>query len=292
MSEHLYAQAGGTVTVDVTGYTVPVGDLEARIIERDTGVVVLGPTGAGFNELAPRIATWSTDLADDFASGEYLVLINDGTTDAEPDRLTVNYFGQAPAVVAGNDAIATLAELRRAEPLDNVVAYPDDLVLACRDALIDALEHECRTAFVRRTRTEAFDDSVPMAALALRYGTASGRHAGPAVLATTVNGVAVDHDVTPVTVGRGGLVRRSRGAFGNAAELTYEYGYDAPPGRVKRAVRIGTAAWLAQELDSPIPDRATSWSTDAGTFSVVTAGVRGALFDVPELNAVVQAYAE
>lgn len=228
------------------------------------------------------------------AYGTYLVVWDDGAGNlaTEPDRLIVNYTGAPFAPEAGNDAIATLAELRRYEPLDDAARYPDDLVLGARDALIEALEHECKTAFVRRVRTETFDDHVPMRAVALTFGTSTRRHRGPTITAASVNGIAVDLALTPLGVGAGGLVRRRYGAFGHEASITYEYGYDAPPGRVKRAVCLGVADWLAQELDSPIPDRATSWSTDAGTFAVVTAGARGAVFSLPELNAVVLGYAE
>lgn len=187
-----------------------------------------------------------------------------------------------------NDAIATLAELRAMEPLgDDDVAdkYTDELVLAVRDAVIEALEHECRVSFVRRVLTETFNDPVPMRMLAIE------RHRRPVVTALTVNGV----DVTlldGVNIGKGGLVHRTGGAFGRSASITYESGYDAAPGRVRRGVKMLTRDWLVEQADSALPSRATMLDTGDASYRLVTAGVAGAIFDFPEANAIVTAYGE
>lgn len=191
-----------------------------------------------------------------------------------------------------NDAIATLAELRKFEPLDDEAKYLDDDVLAVRDAVIEALERECRVSFIRREHTEPFEDSVPMPMVALSWGT--GReHPGPSISAASVNAVVLDVDaVATLRVGRGGLVSRPYGGFGNVAELTYEQGYVVCPGRVARAVKLLTRDWLVENVDDSIPSRATAWSAGENTYQLVTAGVREAIFDLPEANAVVQRYRE
>lgn len=190
---------------------------------------------------------------------------------------------------AANDPIATLAELRALRPLSDDTEYPDDLVLLTRDAVIDALEgrEACNVSFVRREFTEAFADPAVMRMIAL------SQHRDPAISALTVNGIAVDlTDPAILRVGRGGLVSRRWGGFGNTAEVTYTAGYDTPPGRVQRAVRMLTRDWLVEQLNDTLPSRATSWTAGENTYRLITAGVAGALFDLPEANAVVKQYRE
>jgi hypothetical protein len=70
-------------------------------------------------------------------------------------------------------------------------------------------------------------------------------------------------------------------------EIVYEHGFPYPPPRVSRAALLLAKRWL---VDGPYDDRATAISTEDGTFSLVTPGVRGAMFDIPEVNAVVAEY--
>lgn len=194
--------------------------------------------------------------------------------------------------VAANDAIATLAWLRDIDPLNDDGTYSDADVLDTRDAVIDALEDVCKTAFVRRTRTEQFADSVTMRMVALERGGGLNRHAAPVVTALTIHGVAVDLIAEPPTVGRGGLLFLGRRTFGRGCSVTYTHGYEACPGRVRRGVRMLVVDWLTQDKGSAVPDRATSVSNGDTTYALVTAGVRGALFDLPEANAIVAQYRE
>jgi hypothetical protein len=86
----------------------------------------------------------------------------------------------------------------------------------------------------------------------------------------------------------GGLYYPNRWTTGwSNMTVGYEHGYDTPPPRISRAGLLLTKRWL---LEGPVDDRATSLSTDDGTFLLVTPGMRGAMFDLPEVNAAVQQY--
>lgn len=193
--------------------------------------------------------------------------------------------------VAANDAIATLAWLREADPLDDIATYSDADILDTRDGVIDALEDACKTAFVRRTRTETFADGHRMTMIALERGGGLNRHPAPVVTAMTVDGEVADL-TSGLNIGRGGLMFRTWYDFGYSCSITYTHGYAVCPGRVRRGVRMLVVDWLAQDKGSALPDRATSMSNGDTTYSLVTAGVRGAIFDLPEANAIVRQYSE
>jgi hypothetical protein len=65
-------------------------------------------------------------------------------------------------------------------------------------------------------------------------------------------------------------------------------GHEIPPARVGRAVALGVRAAL---VESGVSDRATSITGPDGTSqNLITSGIRGNLFDIPEMNAVIQTY--
>lgn len=287
MSEHYYATPDGIVDAIVSGYTVPVDQLTARIRSLD-GTLLVAPTNAGFDELDEHLARWQHQL-DAAPGGDYLVIFNDGTNDTDPDRLTINATGQPSAIVAGNDAIATLAELRRLEPLDDEQTYPDTDILATRDDAIQALEDACNVAFVRRQTTHAYADTIGYTQLALprrRDITIDQVLIGQPDQATPLDPASI----AAMTI-TGGLLGRP-GGFGQRGVITYTHGYTNPPGMVRRAVRALTREWLQQERDTSVPVRATSMDQGDISYRLVTAGERGQVFDVPIANAVVQRYRE
>lgn len=67
----------------------------------------------------------------------------------------------------------------------------------------------------------------------------------------------------------------------------YEYGRDEPPARVSRAVLLLAKTWLTK---GPIDDRATSIAVDGGSISLMTPGLKGVTFGIPEVDATVEAY--
>lgn len=188
-----------------------------------------------------------------------------------------------------NDAIASLDDLRELDPLGNAEKYPDELVLEARDAVIEALEKACNVSFVRRSYTQAFADAVPLRQLAL------DRTRDPVITAATdaYGNAYTESQLAALRVGRGGLISRVGSlSFHHGATLTYEQGYAVCPGRVARAVRLLTRDWLVENVNEALPSRATSWSAGDNTYRLVTAGVAGAIFDLPEANAVVKQFRE
>lgn len=291
----IFVTSGAAFNAVLTGAPLDlVGTLGYAIIDLDA-VEVVPRTTDGIIELgggAYRAAVPASPID----LGDYLIRWDTGeaTPQYAYEELTVNSTGEPPGPPTSteNDAIATLADLRDLEPLDDDARYPDELVLATRDAVIESLEKACSVSFVQRERVETFADDVPMSKLNLE------RTRGIIVTECTIDGGAVNAgDVAAMKVRKGGLLvrggasRRSRG-FGYDAEVTYLEGYEQCPGRVSRAVKMLTRDWLVEHLDSAMPSRATSWTAGEDTYRLVTAGVAGALFDLPEANAVVKQYRE
>jgi hypothetical protein len=66
------------------------------------------------------------------------------------------------------------------------------------------------------------------------------------------------------------------------------FGFSSVPGIVRQAVTLGVRQML---IDSRVDPRAQSVTNEDGTTAqLVTAGVRGATFSLPELNQVVMQY--
>lgn len=292
----LYAQPGGTFTTTASGApTGLTGTIGYRVINQRGGAILIARTTAGVVEEPAGSGIYVANdvpIPNDAAHGNYLIVWDTGggaPTYADPDQLTINTSGQAPPVDAGNDAIATLAELRRLEPLDDAGTYPDADVLATRDDAIQALEDACNVAFIRRQDTHTYADTVGYEQLALprrRDVTIDQVLIGQADLATPLDAPSI----AALTI-TGGLLGRP-GGFGKRGTVTYTHGYTNPPGMVRRAVRALTREWLQQERDSSVPVRATSMDQGDISYRLVTAGERGQVFDVPIANAVVQRYRE
>ena len=156
-----------------------------------------------------------------------------------------------------------------------------------RDVATYALEDACNTAFVRRRARLTAADRVALGMIALPH------RRDVSLVSATRDGAALTADDLAAMRVDGGLISRPDTAgFGNRAEITYEHGWQAPPPRVARAAMLLAREWLQQEKDSTIPDRASALDTEGGNFRLVTAGIGGQLFDLPEVNAVVAEYAE
>lgn len=71
--------------------------------------------------------------------------------------------------------------------------------------------------------------------------------------------------------------------------VTYTHGYETSPLTIKRAVCLLTRHYLIED-PTDIDFRATSKTTELAAWSLVTPGMRGAIFPVPEVNEIVAAY--
>lgn len=225
-----------------------------------TGEYTYEPALAELDELGPLVAEWTLSL----------------------NGLAGQVFRTYHELVGG--PVVELGVLRKFEPLDDDSTYDDASLALVRDLAIYALEDECRTAFVRRRRTDVMGELGKYAVIE--------RTRGATLASVSDGGTALDAaSLAALRFGKGGLVM-GRAAWHAPASLTYDYGYEVPPPRVARAVCLLAAEWAQENFDPAIPSRATLVTSDAGTMRLVTAGEFGRGFDIPEVNAVVQAYRE
>lgn len=250
-----------------------------------TGSVTYAVTNVVGTAVASGTAT------DEPGTGIYSVALTPAHT-ASLDTLTIAWTatigGQAQIVRTVVEVVGgylfTLNEARQHKPLDNTTTYTAASIARARVVAEQALEEACERAFVPRyTRETINGHGLTRVELAHR-NVRSARTVsvdGTALTATELESVLVD----------GSRYLYTPGAWGSGVRnlvVGYEHGLDYPPPRVSRACLLLAKRFL---VDSPIHDRATSVTTDDGTTQFfVTAGVRDAVFDVPEANAVVEEY--
>jgi hypothetical protein len=202
-------------------------------------------------------------------------------------RWTATFSGNATVITDYVEIVGgflfTLGYARTLKPLQDTVKYPTADVVAARTLAEMALEDACGVAFVpryaRETRTgDGTSDLLPKRPRPL------------SIITATLDGSTVTDAVVDDEDGPGAATFYRDGGWGTTRRgvvLKYEHGYRSPPPRVGRAAAILAKRFL---VDSPLNDRAINVVSDAGTEFLVTAGVRDAVFDVPEANAVVQEY--
>lgn len=110
------------------------------------------------------------------------------------------------------------------------------------------------------------------------------------VIRVEVDEVALSEaELEALTLDGDGIVIRESG-WQRGAEIVVSYAY----GLINRPDAIGPVRDYAAYLLTPAPkdrnQRATSESTEQGTYSLVTAGVRGAQFPLPAVNAFVERF--
>lgn len=173
-----------------------------------------------------------------------------------------------------------LADLRASSRVfDDSSKYPTTTLAAARALVEQELEIACSQAFVPTYTRETF---VGYGRRPLRLSRRRVRVLRDVfVQGATVSTVGLE-------LSAGGYVTKLDAPRGSTITVAYEHGWDEPPLRVARAALLLARRWL---IDGPVDDRATSFTNEDGTYSLVTPGVRGALFDVPEVNAVVAQYA-
>ena len=221
-------------------------------------------------------------------TGGFLYTLSAGQND-RLDTLTARWTSALGTLETTTEVVGgflfTVAQARALNPLSDTVRYTTQRVLDARTMVETALEDACGVAFVPRYRRESVNGSG-----STELGLAMPRVR--AIRAGTLDGTALTVDELAAIVPSGpGIVytanRWTRG-FGNY-QISYEHGYDTPPPRVSNAALLLARRYL---VDSPVSDRATSLTTEDGTTQfLVTAGVRQAVFDIPEANAVVAQYA-
>lgn len=177
----------------------------------------------------------------------------------------------------------TIAQARAVKPLDNATAYPLAAIVETRTLVEQALEDACGVAFVPRYTREVFDGAGMSTLLAHRPLVTALRAValdGAAVSTTdlaTIHGNVNGRLYYPATWITG---------YGNYS-VAYEHGYDRPPLRITQAALLLAKNWLVK---GPIDDRTTAFSTEDGTYSLSTPGVRGSNTGIPEVDAAIMEY--
>lgn len=240
----------------------------------------------------------ATDLAGTGAWGYTLT----PTHTAQLDLLTATWKGELGGgaeqtwttyhQVVGSH-LFTLPQLRQLDPLQDEDTYTDAECLYARDLASAAIEQACGVAF---SRQHAVETVVGTGTHRLAIGKAN-----PAdVSAIAVDGTALTADqLDDVLPHQAGVLYRFGAVWPDGARIavTYTHGHQVPPARIGRAAMLLARHYLFMDSDSGMPDRATSLSTDHGTFDLVTAGTLsgGGLglvpTDLPEVNAAIAQYA-
>lgn len=201
------------------------------------------------------------------------------------DELTVHWVSTLGTVTDTVEVVGghhfTLSQARALKPMNDEIAYPTARLLEARTLAETALEDACMTAFVPRYFRWRLDGSG-------RYNLMLPRSRPLTITSATVDGTALT--VGDLAVYDDGRVYSPNGWTSGQSNIVIAgtYGYRFPPPRVARASMLLAKRFI---VDSPVNDRATSLTTEDGTTSyLVTAGVRSAVFDVPEANACVELY--
>jgi len=185
---------------------------------------------------------------------------------------------------------ATIGDCRRLRPLDDANRYPDGLIERTITELEDQLEQACGVSFVPVERVKVMHDGNGTAELFTRHARPQSISAISFVnQAGTTDLAQSDLDVLRIDE-EGGVIIGSNYQWTTGRRninITGVFGYDNVPGLVRQAVAEGVRHVL---VESRIDARAQSITNEDGTAQLVTAGVRGALFNLPALNQVVTMY--
>lgn len=185
-----------------------------------------------------------------------------------------------PYEIVGGFLFATtdLAAMKNSSTGTLGAAFTAAQLVAARTLVECALEDACNVAFVPRFRREVHD------------GTGGTRLMLDRPKVSAIRRVIVNGAEAAATVSEMGTLaisgRRFTAGFQNVV-VEFEHGYLYAPPRVSQAGMLLARRWLNE---GPVDDRATGYSNELGTYQLVTPGMRGALFDLPEVNAVVKRY--
>lgn len=173
----------------------------------------------------------------------------------------------------------TVEELRAAQDLAGSIS--DESAEEMRDLAEEVIEQGAGVAFIpRRTIERAY--TLPSGVIRLDNS-----------LARSIEGLTVDEDewdtdeiADRITLS-GRYVLGLAGCYGRNVVVTYDYGYEAPPRRIRRAAMILTRVWLNS---GPVDDRAIQLASDGATINLATPGKFGSYTGIPEVDAAISSY--
>jgi hypothetical protein len=231
----------------------------------------------------PAVRSFTTENAT-LQSGWYRVAFLDAA-----DR--ISYADPVTNPTSGS-AYFTVAELRARYPdLADDTAYPDVLVEEYRELAEQAFEDACDRAFVPRVATDTVTEDrsyrwerVTRTDFSTFHGRKLNQHDIRRVLAATDStGIALD--ITAAELNHGWVYGLPSGG---TITITYEYGLDTPPLRVKHAVMALAREWM---LSGPVTDRQTGIPVEGGgVISLALPGGWTGTFGLSEVDECVRRY--
>jgi len=189
-----------------------------------------------------------------------------------------------PIEVTSCEAVS-VDEIRLRRPLDDVNRYPNATLIRAREALVSEMSDRAGVKFTGGEFTITVDGA---------GGTDLFLPVGKprSVTSVNINGTALTGtDLTDIKVdARAGVLYRQ--AYWPSGRLnitiTGVSGFAQPPGGLAPAIAKGVRYMV---VDSPTQDRAISVSSEDGsTSNLMVAGLRNAIFAIPELNMLVEAH--
>jgi hypothetical protein len=246
----------------------PTPDSATLTITRADGTVL--HTAAATTNAPAGVFTYTLSLADtsllDTLTFDWLIA-------TQTFRTTVEVVGGFYFTIAEAKALTELASKSAAE------------IAAGRTLAEQAFEHATGYTFVPRYTRQTLS---AVHGTVLRLPKRPLRSIRAISETTSIGGTPTTLTTTDYAANADGIYRPATWTPGpNNVVVGYEYGADEPPERVKRAVLLLAKTWLTT---GPIDDRATGIPTDGGTIPLLTPGIRGSTFGIPEVDAVVEQY--
>jgi len=187
-----------------------------------------------------------------------------------------------PVEVTSCEAVS-VDEMRTRRPLDDVNRYPDSTLIRAREALVSEMSDRAGVKFTGGEFTVTLD------------GTGGTELFLPVGKPRSITKVVVDGTTlsagelaTILVDSRAGVLYYPTGWYSGRLNVTITgvSGFAQPPGGLAPAIAKGVRYMV---VDSPTQDRAISVSSEDGsTSNLMVAGLRGAIFAIPELNMLVE----
>jgi len=187
-----------------------------------------------------------------------------------------------PVEVTSCEAVS-VDEMRTRRPLDDVNRYPDSTLIRAREALVSEMSDRAGVKFTGGEFTVTLD------------GTGTTELFLPVGRPRSITKVVVDGTTlsagelaTILVDSRAGVLYYPTGWYSGRLNVvvTGVSGFAQPPGGLAPAIAKGVRYMV---VDSPTQDRAISVSSEDGsTSNLMVAGLRGAIFAIPELNMLVE----
>lgn len=283
----IYASANAPFEAIATGAPEGlVGTITVEVFDPSDGSTIVAASTSGISEPRPGVYVAILTVP---SAGTYAVLwtLPDGGTAVEELTVQVGPVPQPPGPVSdemypaldppatAGEHYFTLDELRAEQDVP-VEQYPDEQVEPNRELAEQTMEHISGVAWIPRRRVEQVR---PQASGLVRLDGYPPR----AVEAVQTNGSVWTPDQL-LSVELDG--RYLLGVYDDAI-VTYTYGRDRPPMRVRRAVMIATRVWTTR---GPVDDRATQVAADGATINLATPGLFDSLTGIPEFDAAARLY--